>query len=188
MFIEEIDLGEEDSVQDTERVDRLFSALKAEDAEVAHRAVVVHSCSLVHTVMVPSPVRRSAALRVHRRASPTWIDGLYAEMKEQDAERTRKRNEEEAAEEAARQSKRTRWTVDEVENALQHCDLNKNACTALGAWCPPQPPLRLQRWERKQAARQAARKQQTIARRRCRGEVDLSALEQSLSSVLVTSE
>lgn len=203
-----------------EEITQVFETLKQEDAVSFNpsRALICRGppAPTITLVPCPSPIKRSAAQRMHRRASPTWLDGLYSEMKAADEERTRRKREDdwhlaspgriiEVLPEEPQQnaSKRQRWSVEAVESALKLCNLSdSNANSSCGgspaatsasatfdaacstAIVPARRSSRLVRWERKQQVR---RQQTALSKRRCRAEVDVSALELSLAT-LVTSE
>ena len=75
-----------------EPIQHIFRALRDEDRLVTTMALRVHQAAPITLTITPSPVRRPSQLRAHRSSSPTWIDGIYAEMVAADAERARKRS------------------------------------------------------------------------------------------------
>ena len=180
-----------------EPIQHIFRALRDEDRLVTTMALRVHQAAPITLTITPSPVRRPSQLRAHRSSSPTWIDGIYAEMVAADAERARKRSAlspPRMIEEVTTLAKRQRWSVDDVDSALSACSLSTHSASGGGGGSSgssssalivkPTPTMRLVRWERKNAARQAARKQQRALRRGC-GDSDLHALDLAFTSALL---
>ena len=180
-------------------VERIWRTLKCEDAAITSRALSSRALTIVHrqteppAVQIPTPVRRSSEHRLKRITAPTWVDGLFAEMKATDA------NHQLSALHKKRvpmspcsprvsggcSAKRQRWTVEDVDAALGRFDLTDSdkACSQLFTWCPPMAPARLARHARRQAVR---RTRHATARRACRDENDLRSLEQMLGRVLTS--
>ena len=198
-------MDDEDADAEVETVWRaLKQADEAEWLEPSRRALEVRREAGTVAVAVCSPIRRSAELR--KRRSPTWADGVFAEMQEAGLLRNHL---------SSKRQHRHSLSVEEVDSAFKQLtsndvlleradlnastsstlgaltDLNVNTCTALGAWCPPITAAatpRLVRYAKRAAARQSSRRTRQVARRCQREESDLRAIEAMLGRALLTTE
>ena len=157
-------------------VDRTWRSLKSED-EAAHNSAmrklsIFRAVPTISLAPTPSPVRRNADARVRRSASPSWVDGIFAEMKQADVQLGRTRR----SPKCFSPPKRTRWSVEDVASALGSCSVSSTRSkNALGAWCPPrvgatpanspQTSQRLVRYGKRQQQRAEARKSAVNAKR-----------------------
>ena len=176
-------------------IERTWRTLKSEDeARVASKALSIFRTVPIYTLVPPpSPVRRNSEVR-RRPASPSWIDGIFAEMKQAEVQqqgRTRR------SPKCFSPPKRTRWSVEDVASALGSCSVSgTRSTTALGTFCPPrvgatpanspQTSQRLVRYGKRQQQRAEARKSAVNAKR-ANGETSgeqLELLESMLSKLL----
>ena len=176
-------------------IERTWRSLKHEDAAQTVKALTIFRAvpTIVLAAPMPSPVRRNAEVRLRRSASPTWVDGIFAEMKQSDAQHGRVRR----TPTNRFSPKHPRWSVEEVASALGSCEIgsHKRTTTVLGSWLPPSraqatpqnspQTSRLVRYAKRQQERSDARRNAVNARRAA-GEASheqLALLESMLGKV-----